>query len=161
MSIREITWALSQRDVGPIEKFTLVAMGDNSFDGEWSGSIDSLSDYTNIDKSAVPFILDALEEKGLIRQNGAGYTLACGPEPTVLSTRATKQPIPKALRMRVFQRDGLGCLRCGSDDPDALRADHIIPESKGGLMTLDNLQTLCAPCNSWKGVKTIDFRAAP
>lgn len=161
MSIREITWALSQCDIGPIEKFILVAMGDNSFDGEWSGSIERLSDYTNIDKSAVPYILGFLEERGLIKQNGTGYTLACGPEPAILPTRPTKQPIPQALRLRVFQRDGFGCLRCGSDDPDALRADHIVPESKGGPMEFDNLQTLCAPCNSWKGVKTIDFRESP
>jgi hypothetical protein len=34
-----------------------------------------------------------------------------------------------------------------------LSADHVIPESKGGPTTLENLQTLCMRCNLKKGVK--------
>ena len=29
--------------------------------------------------------------------------------------------------------------------------DHIVPQSKGGTDHLDNLQLLCAACNSMKG----------
>ena len=32
-----------------------------------------------------------------------------------------------------------------------LTKDHIIPRSKGGPSTMDNLQTMCAPCNCRKG----------
>lgn len=74
--------------------------------------------------------------------------------------RSTKKPIPKDIRAQVFERDGHVCLRCGSDDRHRLRADHIVPESKGGPATLENLQTLCMSCNTWKAVKTIDFRRA-
>jgi HNH endonuclease len=28
--------------------------------------------------------------------------------------------------------------------------DHILPKSKGGPDTLENLQTMCRPCNCWK-----------
>ncbi len=28
--------------------------------------------------------------------------------------------------------------------------DHVLPRSKGGPDHIDNLQTMCAPCNCWK-----------
>lgn len=74
--------------------------------------------------------------------------------------RSQKKPIPQALRAQVFERDGYACLRCGCDEERRLRADHIVAESLGGPATLENLQTLCMSCNSWKGVRTIDFRDA-
>jgi len=74
--------------------------------------------------------------------------------------RSSKKPIPKQLRAQVFERDSYVCLRCGCSDLHRLRADHVFPESKGGLATLENLQTLCMSCNTWKAVKTIDFRVS-
>lgn len=70
-----------------------------------------------------------------------------------------KIKIGAALRTAVFERDMYRCLRCG--DHRNLRADHIRPEVEGGEAVLDNLQTLCHSCNSWKGTKTIDFRRMP
>lgn len=60
-----------------------------------------------------------------------------------------KQPIPVALRWEVFARDNFTCRECGSRK--FLTADHVIPESKQGPTTLENLQTLCQSCNSRKG----------
>jgi hypothetical protein len=60
-----------------------------------------------------------------------------------------KVVIPQWLRTEVFERDGYACKHCGVRKH--LRADHILPESKGGPTTLDNLQTLCRSCNSRKG----------
>ena len=37
------------------------------------------------------------------------------------------------------------------DDGIELTKDHIMPKSKGGSDELDNLQTLCGPCNFKKG----------
>lgn len=65
--------------------------------------------------------------------------------------RYRKQPIPKALRWAVWERDNFTCRHCGARRD--LAADHIVPESKGGQTTLDNLQTLCVPCNSRKGAR--------
>lgn len=66
--------------------------------------------------------------------------------------RATKkQVIPRLLRKQVFERDAYRCRHCGGHVD--LCADHVIPESKGGPTTLDNLQTLCRPCNSKKGAR--------
>lgn len=49
------------------------------------------------------------------------------------------------------------CLCCGRDDVK-LTADHVVPVSKGGLSSIDNIQPLCASCNSKKHDKIIDFR---
>jgi len=61
-----------------------------------------------------------------------------------------KQPIPAKLRLQVIDRDNGRCRACGIGDRDALQADHIVPESKGGKTSLDNLQALCSVCNNRK-----------
>jgi 5-methylcytosine-specific restriction endonuclease McrA len=51
------------------------------------------------------------------------------------------------------------CLRCGSREPEIkLTADHVVPISKGGAGTIDNIQPLCKSCNSAKHNQTIDYR---
>lgn len=47
------------------------------------------------------------------------------------------------------------CIGCGREFNDELKPtlDHIIPLSKGGLHTIDNIQALCQSCNSKKGAK--------
>ena len=61
------------------------------------------------------------------------------------------------LRQRIKERDGFTCKQCGASvqkEPNLLlEIDHIIPVSKGGLTTEDNLQTLCWRCNRKKGNK--------
>lgn len=61
------------------------------------------------------------------------------------------------LRQHIKERDGFTCKQCGasvSQEPNLLlEIDHIIPISKGGLTTEDNLQTLCWRCNRKKGSK--------
>lgn len=66
-------------------------------------------------------------------------------------TRATysKARIPQLLRTQVFERDLYRCVQCATHLN--LTVDHIEPESKGGTLELDNLQTLCRSCNSKKG----------
>lgn len=68
-----------------------------------------------------------------------------GPEPP------PRKHIPDALRFAVYERDGFQCLTCGSQE--SLTLDHVHPFSLGGTDTLDNLQTLCRPCNSRKGAR--------
>lgn len=61
------------------------------------------------------------------------------------------------LRQHIKERDNFTCKRCGvsvEDEPHLLlEIDHIVPVSKGGLTTEDNLQTLCWRCNRSKGDK--------
>lgn len=53
------------------------------------------------------------------------------------------------IRKKVFVRDGKFCKHCESKEN--LSMDHIIPVSKGGENSLENLQVLCKSCNSRKG----------
>ncbi|MDQ2727533.1 MAG: HNH endonuclease [Actinomycetota bacterium] len=75
-------------------------------------------------------------------------------EEVQFKARPLKRPwnarITPALRAALLQRDEHVCLRCGATDH--LTGDHIIPVSRGGQTTLDNLQLLCQSCNSKKGV---------
>lgn len=65
--------------------------------------------------------------------------------------RYRKAAIPGALRTEVYERDGYACVSCGVRRD--LSVDHIVAESRGGLTCIENLQTMCRPCNSRKGVK--------
>lgn len=62
--------------------------------------------------------------------------------------------ISSKLRYQVLKRDHFKCCACGASpakDPSVdLHIDHIIPFSKGGMTTIDNLQTLCSKCNLGK-----------
>ena len=59
-----------------------------------------------------------------------------------------------ALREYIKKRDHYTCQLCGDSiykHPNlVLEVDHIIPVSKGGETTVDNLWTLCMPCNRKK-----------
>ena len=55
----------------------------------------------------------------------------------------------KITRRAVFARDGWQCQYCGSRG--TLTVDHVIPRSKGGGSTWENIVASCAPCNRRKG----------
>lgn len=90
--------------------------------------------------SVIDYVLNALSARGLYADPR-----------TMPKAPPRKQVISQQLRTQVFERDAYRCRHCGTHKD--LRADHIHPESKGGTTTLDNLQTLCASCNSKKGGK--------
>lgn len=62
-----------------------------------------------------------------------------------------RPPIPREIVDAVYKRDGGRCVYCGSTQN--LQLDHIIPFSKGGATTLENLQLLCQKCNIEKSNK--------
>lgn len=57
-------------------------------------------------------------------------------------------------RNKIYKRDGYKCVYCGNSKQ--LTIDHLIPKSKGGKNTWENLVTCCSKCNIKKGDKTID-----
>ncbi len=54
--------------------------------------------------------------------------------------------VSNKLRFYIYNRDHYRCKKCGRKT-DNLEIDHIVPISKGGKTTIDNLQTLCHDCN--------------
>lgn len=67
--------------------------------------------------------------------------------PSVVSLRDYIRPStnPAFTRFNVFLRDRFCCQYCGC--PDDLTFDHLIPRSRGGRTTWENVVTACAPCN--------------
>ena len=57
--------------------------------------------------------------------------------------------LTNAIMSEVWTRDGGKCVDCGSIED--LEFDHIIPLSKGGSSTADNLRILCRVCNRKRG----------
>jgi len=85
---------------------------------------------------------------GAIRSERAHFT------PPVVIRLLHYVRIPHADRRRISRRailarDGFCCQYCGSTRH--LTIDHVIPRSRGGLTSWDNVVTSCAPCNVRKG----------
>lgn len=75
------------------------------------------------------------------------------------SVIALKEYIPAArrpafTRFNVFLRDGFSCVYCGREHPtQELTFDHVVPRSRGGRTSWENVVTACGPCNLRKGSK--------
>ncbi len=60
--------------------------------------------------------------------------------------------MPAFTRFNVFLRDRFACQYCGVALPShELTFDHVVPRSRGGRTTWENVVTACAPCNLRKG----------
>ncbi len=74
--------------------------------------------------------------------------------PSVVSLKTFVRPSrnPAFTRFNVFLRDRFTCQYCGSHED--LTFDHVIPRSRGGQTTWDNVVAACAPCNLKKANKS-------
>lgn len=99
--------------------------GNNSYRREETLDVDDMTDVFNA--------IEQIEE----RKRSAEYQ---------------RQLLTPKLRKEILDRDGHKCVICGRSARDGivLHVDHIIPVSKGGLTTRDNLRTLCQDCNLGK-----------
>lgn len=59
--------------------------------------------------------------------------------------------IAQDVKATVWQRDRGSCVECGSSS--CLEYDHVIPLSRGGATSVNNLQLLCRGCNLRKGAR--------
>lgn len=69
--------------------------------------------------------------------------------------KRTRREISDRLRFRILLRDGFTCRKCGRSPLKSpgveLHVDHVVPWSKGGETTPENLETKCKKCNLGKG----------
>ncbi len=93
-------------------------------------------------------------------QNG-GATISEVPTEKPKSTKPKQKPkykkaaIPSAVKTHVWNqyvgsaRGEAACLCCNRNmmDKRSFHAGHVIPESKGGKTTVENLRPICADCN--------------
>jgi 5-methylcytosine-specific restriction endonuclease McrA len=58
-------------------------------------------------------------------------------------------------RKNIYLRDNHTCQYCGKK-AGALTIDHIVPKSRGGRESWDNMVTCCARCNNRKSDSTLE-----
>jgi 5-methylcytosine-specific restriction endonuclease McrA len=75
--------------------------------------------------------------------------------PSVISLKeyVHQDRAPAFTRFNLFLRDGFQCSYCSSTDD--LTFDHVVPRSRGGKTTWENIVTACSPCNLKKGGRSL------
>jgi 5-methylcytosine-specific restriction endonuclease McrA len=95
---------------------------------------------------------DVLQESGEhLRTTNSLYSI-----PSIIRLGKMVRPRLHKVRLErrnVFKRDGYVCQYCGKRTHD-LTLDHVIPKSRGGGSTWDNLVSACRPCNHRKADRT-------
>lgn len=100
--------------------------------------------------------------EGIFRSERSAF-----PEPSVVRlayfVRVPYQARVALNRRAVFARDDYRCQYCGAD---AENLDHVVPRSRGGTHSWDNVVAACRPCNARKEDRllhetTLTLRRAP
>ena len=104
-------------------------------------------------------------ERFVAFMNRDAQHLQVAPEASALSDAPASAPTQEAigskartagwrLRFLVMRRDSFRCCQCGASPATSpgtvLAVDHIVPWCQGGATVIENLQTLCEPCNGGK-----------
>jgi 5-methylcytosine-specific restriction endonuclease McrA len=74
------------------------------------------------------------------------------PAVVMLKDMMRRKRKPRFSRYNLYLRDMFTCQFCLTQFPQSqLTLDHVLPLSKGGRTTWENITTACGPCNSRKG----------
>ncbi len=171
MSIHAIA-AVFQLDLPPIQKWILTCLADNAdnFGGNIFPTITTLSQKSSIPERTLQRHLKELVESGVLevvrlaqrptrdkRGRGTEYRLSFMTNPMASAPRPNYQSCPPKLRLEVIDAYQQTCSYCGrkgdAHDPDgrSWHIDRIIPGSRGGSYSPENIALSCATCNIRKG----------
>ena len=134
-----------ERELGfePVEK-TYHSMPSYKFQYISAGGKSSISTDIQLDLNNLERFIAYLGDKVKFTKSVAGQ----------------RSLMTRLLREAIKQRDDFTCQTCGNStqkEPNLLlEIDHVIPVSKGGITSEDNLQTLCWKCNRTKGAKIVN-----
>jgi 5-methylcytosine-specific restriction endonuclease McrA len=65
-------------------------------------------------------------------------------------------------RRNIYLRDRFLCQYCGKNcSHEQLTIDHVVPKSRGGATSWDNVVAACYPCNTDKGADAIEPLNSP
>ena len=104
------------------------------------------------------FVLVLLEKAELVSENTTKTLRSVTNEfsyPSIIRlNRYVNLPFKKVAlsRVNIYKRDGYACLYCGNKDN--LTLDHVLPRSRGGRDSWENLVSACQKCNTQKGDNT-------
>lgn len=135
----------------------------------------------NVMRKLVLQLSNALEPMSIITARRALTLVTKGVAVVVVPTSIRVYPgvyLPSVIRLREYRkipyrmqqvskknillRDGNRCMYCGKKGTGAdLQLEHILPRSRGGKNTWENLVAACDRCNSRKGDKTPEEAGMP
>ena len=102
--------------------------------------------FRELEKQAMKELLLKREQKKKLEREALDELIAEGLVFNIYVDRmGNRNKIPNDLANAIWNRDGGKCCFCGSREN--LEFDHIIPVTKGGATTFQNLQLLCKTCN--------------
>ena len=90
------------------------------------------------------------EYDATVRSQRAAFRL---PSVVVLKDFVKPQKRVAFTRFNLFLRDEFCCQYCGAKGD--LTFDHVLPRSRGGITSWENVVAACSPCNLRKGSRTL------
>lgn len=166
--------AVFKLDLPPMSKWVLMCLADNAdnFGGNIFPTITTLSQKSSVPERTLQRQLKKLVQEGVIEVvrlaqrptatkpgRGTEYRLAFMTKPFANAPPPNYKACPKKLRDEVIIAFAQMCAYCGRQgtdrDPDgaAWEVDRVIPGSRGGSYTPENVALSCSRCNSSKGAK--------
>jgi hypothetical protein len=140
LSVEEYQRAVQQQEQEPV---LIATHRDRNF--WWFDDAIYWTNNWDYDSQDVKALLFARERQHQRQLEHAHAVMAASTSPAARK----RDPIPRDVKLAVWNRDEGRCVECGSDFD--LQYDHIIPFSMNGANTVENLQLLCARCNQHKG----------
>jgi len=153
---------INGRMIATNKKLYFITPDRNSMKIDWNNVVNVSESFTTTPKKQKIGLVHIQVSKG----SGGGHYQVEDPELTVaiigtavrlwkrhlveLKANPNTPGIPDHVKAAVFKRDGGRCRQCGYMGP-YIEYDHILPRSKGGSNTVENIQLLCRQCNLKKG----------